>query len=278
MTHGAGAWAGADSENGGIDSVSHAGRVDKGDWGGLAVIGDSSVGGVLAGVCPEDARRGTGARGRGGGTAWWCSGTTYRGTVAHELGHTWGVPHPDAFRQGFRCSDTTAYTNMQCHWEYAREQLLDFEITHLRSLSFFQFDTLPPYALLTDLTPLVRRRARLSRLEAGDSLAWVDGRGGGTGYPWAVTLGSGGGVRYPASGYRLLALDLGTERGSGKGEGGRALTVRLLLDGRPVALYEVRPGAPPQRVVVELRGARAVTILASRGAGGIVLGNPRLYR
>ena len=95
LTHDAGAWAGSDSENGGIDSVSQAGKVDKGDWGGLGIIGDSSVGGVLGGVCPEVAVRGTGDRGRGGGTAWWCSGTTYRGTIAHELGHEWGLPHPD---------------------------------------------------------------------------------------------------------------------------------------------------------------------------------------
>ena len=45
-------------------------------------------------------------------TAWWCSGSTYRGTVAHELGHTWGLPHPDVFTKGFRCADSTAYTIM----------------------------------------------------------------------------------------------------------------------------------------------------------------------
>jgi hypothetical protein len=45
--------AGADSENGGIDSTAQAGRVDRGNRGGFAIIGDSSVGGVLAGVCPE---------------------------------------------------------------------------------------------------------------------------------------------------------------------------------------------------------------------------------
>ena len=98
LTNGAGAWAGGDSENGGIDSVSQAGRVDKGNWGGLVVIGDSSVGGVLAGVCPEVSR---GKADSTVATAWWCSGTTYRGTIAHELGHTWGLPHPDAFRAGF---------------------------------------------------------------------------------------------------------------------------------------------------------------------------------
>src|SRR3989442_14755881 len=105
-----------------MDSAGQAGRVDKGDWGGLAVIGASSVGGVLSGVCPEV------ARGKAGGTAWWCSGSTYRGTIAHELGHTWGLPHPDAFHAGFRCADSTAYSIMQCHWEWARERLLDYEI------------------------------------------------------------------------------------------------------------------------------------------------------
>jgi hypothetical protein len=147
LTHGAGAWAGSDSENGGIDSASQAGEVDKGDWGGLAVIGDSSVGGVFAGVCPEVAH---GKADSTVATAWWCSGSTYRGTVAHELGHTWGLPHPDAFLKGFRCADSTAYTIMQCHWWWEKEKVLDYEAVHLRSLEFFRGDTAAPYVLLAN--------------------------------------------------------------------------------------------------------------------------------
>ena len=254
LTHGAGAWAGSDSENGGIDSASQAGRVDKGDWGGLAVIGDSSVGGVLSGACPEV------AQGKAGGTAWWCSGSTYRGTIAHELGHTWGLPHPDAFHAGFRCADSTAYSIMQCHWEWARERLLDYEIVHLESLRFFRFDTLPAYTLLAG---------------AGDSLVWVDGRGGGTGYLWAVVLSRAG----ARAGYVVprdaatLALDLGIERGSAAGA-----SLEIDVDGRPRASFRAEPAHPPQRVVVPLAGARRLAFRVTGGDGRIVLENARIYR
>jgi hypothetical protein len=274
LTNGAGAWAGADSENGGIDSIGAAARTDDGDWGGLAVIGDSSAGGVFAGVCPEDAVPGTGDRGRGGGTAWWCSGTTYRGTVAHELGHTFGLPHPDAFRTGFRCADSTAYSQMQCHWEYARERLFDYEIAHLRSLSFFAADTTPAFVLLTDRPAVSAIRWWRARLEAGDSLTWMDGRGGGSGYPWAVALaGKGARATYAIDpGATLLAADLGVRRG----ESGAA-AVRFTLDGKPVALHTVTAGAPPQRVVVNIRAARRLTMEVAGGEAVVVLGNPRLY-
>lgn len=274
LTHGAGAWAGADSENGGIDSIAAAGRVDKGDWGGLAVIGDSSVGGVLAGVCPEIAVAGSGERGRGGGTAWWCSGSTYRGTLAHELGHTFGLPHPDAFRPGFRCADSTAYTQMQCHWEYARDALLDYEIAHLVSLSFFTGDSAPPYRMLTDEPATSGIRWRRTRPDTGDSLVWVDGRGGGTGYPWAVLLGGAGAAAtytLPRTA-TLLALELGLRRGDPD-----SATVRFASDGRPAALFTVHAGAPPQRVVLPLRDARRLTITVTAGAATVVLGNPRVY-
>ena len=272
LTNGAGAWAGGDSENGGIDSVSQAGRVDKGNWGGLVVIGDSSVGGVLAGVCPEVSR---GKADSAVATAWWCSGTTYRGTIAHELGHTWGLPHPDAFRPRFRCADTTAYTNMQCHWEYARERLLDYEILHLRSLDFFQFDTLPVWTLVARIEPVSGVGVRASRLERGDSLVWVDGRGGGTGYPWAVVLdGSGAAVTYALpSGGGTLAFDLGIERGS---RGSAAL--RIAADGQPLALITAQAGSPPQRVVVPLGGAKRLGLRVVQGRGRMVLGNARVYR
>jgi len=274
LVHGAGAWAGADSENGGIDSIAAAGLVDKGRWGGLALIGDSSAGGVLAGVCPEVAVAGAGERGRGGGTAWWCSGSTYRGTVAHELGHTWGLPHPDAFHAGFRCADSTAYTIMQCHWEYGRERLLDYEVTHLRSLPSFRRDTAVDVVLLSRAAPVAAMGARSVRIESGDSPVWVDGRGGGTGYLWGVVLaGAGASVQYAVpAGRNLLSVDIGLARGARQ-----AAIVRIAADGQPLALVTVEPGSPPQRVVVPLRAARLLLVATTQGSGAAVLGNARLY-
>ena len=217
---------------------------------------------------------GTGDRGRGGGTAWWCSGTTYRGTLAHELGHTFGLPHPDAFRSGFRCADSTAYSQMQCHWEYARERLFDYEIAHLRSLSFFASDTAPAFTLLTDVPARSAIRWRRARLEAGDSLTWVDGRGGGTGYPWAVLLeghGAMAGYGVPP-GATLVALDLGVRRG-----GSGTAVVRFTLDGRPVALHTLTAGAPPRRVTLDVRSAHRFAVEVTSGDVTVVLGNPRIY-
>ncbi len=270
LTHGAGAWAGSDSENGGLDSTSQAGKVDKGNWGGLAVIGDSSVGGVFANVCPEVAR---GKADSTLATAWWCSGSTYRGTVAHELGHTWGLPHPDAFTKGFRCADSTAYTIMQCHWWWEKERLLSYEIVHLKSLDFFQFDTVAAYVLLAETKALSVVRSQSSALERGDSVVWIDGRGGGTGYPWAVILeGAGARAEYVVSG-ATLAFDLGLERGSTA-----ASELRVDLDGTPAGLFSVEPGQAPERVTLALHGARRIALRVPRGAGRVVLGNARVWR
>lgn len=270
LTHGAGAWAGSDSENGGIDSTSQAGKVDKGNWGGLAVIGDSSVAGVFAKVCPEVAH---GKADSTIATAWWCSGSTYRGTVAHELGHTWGLPHPDAFTKGFRCADSTAYTIMQCHWWWEKQALLPYEITHLRSLDFFQFDTAAAYVLLAEAQASSVVRSRSFVLERGDSVVWVDGRGAGTGYPWAVVLaGAGARAEYRVSG-TTLAFDLGLQRGSTA-----AAELRVDLDGKPTGLFAVEPGHAPERFTLPLRGARRITLRVTRGAGRVVLGNARVWR
>jgi hypothetical protein len=272
LTHGAGAWAGSDSENGGIDSTSQAGRVDKGSWGGLAVIGDSSVGGVLGGVCPEASH---GKADSTVATAWWCSGSTYRGTVAHELGHTFGLPHPDAFRTGFRCADSTAYTIMQCHWWWGRAGLLDYEVTHLRSLDFFRFDTLPAYEMLTERCQPSAVSAQLQSFDRGDSLSWVDGRGGGTGYLWAAILsGTGAGLSCLVnSDTRLLAFDLGVARGSTNGG-----ELRVAVDGKPLGLYSIEPGRPPQRILQPLRTGRRIQFRVVDGSGRVVLGNLRVYR
>jgi hypothetical protein len=271
LTHGAGAWAGSDSENGGIDSVSQAGHVDKGNWGGLAVIGDSSVAGVFAGVCPETSH---GKADSTTATAWWCSGSTYRGTVAHELGHTWGLPHPEAFMKGFRCADSTAYTIMQCHWWWEKEKLLDFEIVHLRSLDFFSGDTAPAYAILAAAEARSAVRWRRARLEAGDSLVWVDGRGQGTGYPWAIVLDGAGAEAIYAVGGTTLAFDLGVERGtSGSAE------LRVEADGKPLGSFTAAAGSPPQRIVLDVRGAKRLRFRVGRADGGtrVVLGNARVY-
>jgi hypothetical protein len=70
---------------------------------------------------------------------------------------------------------------------------------------------------------------------------WMDGRGGGTGYPWAVALaGQGATATYRVTpGATLLAFDLGVGRG-GSGAG----AVRLLLDG---------DGRPPYGAAARLR-------------------------
>jgi hypothetical protein len=271
LTHGAGAWAGSDSENGGIDSTAQASRVDRGNWGGFAVIGDSSVGGVMGGVCPEASR---GKADSAVATAWWCSGSTYRGTVAHELGHTFGLPHPDAFRPGFRCADSTAYTIMQCHWWWGRAGLLDYEVTHLRSLDFFQFDTVPAYDMLTERCQPSAVSAQLRRVERGDGLTWVDGRGGGTGYLWAAIL-AGKATRLDCqvdADSGLLAFDLGVARGSSQGG-----ELSIAVDGKPLGLYSVEPGRPPQRIVLRLAKGKRLRFRMV-GSGRLVLGNPRVYR
>jgi hypothetical protein len=73
-------------------------------------------------------------------------------------------------------------------------------------------------------------------------------------------------------GATLLAADLGVRRG----ESGAA-AVRFTLDGKPVALHTVTAGAPPQRVVVNIRAARRLTMEVAGGEAVVVLGNPRLY-
>lgn len=269
LTHRAGAWAGSDSENGGLDSAADAGKVDKGAWGGIAIIGDSSVGGVLAGVCPDTAH---GKADSTVATAWWCSGSTYRGTVAHELGHTFGLPHPDAFVKGFRCADSTAYTIMQCHWWWEKRALLPYERVHLASLPFFRYDTTPPFDELAERPPVEARGWSAVRFERGSPVAWVDGWGSGTGYLWAVRLaGPAAEATYAVRG-SLFTCDAGLPRGA---PGGAALEISL--DGRPLAEYELDPGAPPARIALPVAGGRRLRV-ALRGTGAVVLGNPLVWR
>ena len=274
LARGAGAWAGADSENGGIDAIADAARVPKGDLGGLAVVGDSSVAGILADACP---RAGASSwRKPEGGTAWWCNWNTYRGTIAHELGHTWGLPHPDALLSGFRC-DSAVATNMQCHWAWPGDSLLPYEVTHLRSLSYFAAPQSMAAPMLSSLPARVRRGVAISvAFERGDSLLWVGGRGGGTGYPWGVLLRAGkegrAEVEYTVPRAAWLVADLGRSLG----DSGR-VTVSVHADGRPLFHGELGVRSTPHRFRVLLRGATAVTLgLAGSPGASVVFGNARL--
>jgi hypothetical protein len=255
IAHGAGAWAGADSENGGIDSIGEAGRVRDGDLGGLAVIGDSSLGGYLAGVCPDSGRT---------GSAWWCSWYTFMGTIAHELGHTWGLPHPDAFLPGFRCADTTAWTNMQCHWGFPFDSLLPFEQVHLTSLRHFRYrNDAPPFELLTarqDLTGALKRTS----FERGDSLLWMEGRGGGTGYIHGLV---GRNLSFSAINGWFVA-DIGLPLGSRD-----TVTVSLRIGGVERYRRLIGPGDPPLPISLPIRAGQRVRLVAT---GPLALGNARL--
>ena len=281
LVHGAGAWAGADSENGGLGTREEAGRVPAGNLGGFVVIGDSSVGGLLAGACPTD--------GREGGTAWWCNWDTYRGTIAHELGHTFGLPHPDALRPApdtvprrWDCG-VEGNTVLQCHWGFPFDSLLPYEREHLRTLRFFQHPAaVDAYGRLADQLPLgasgeprVRRPGAAHGADAGDGLLWADDAAGlgATGFPWGVSLPAGSWVTWPSpSGCGRLILDTGRERGA-VGAG----TLEVLVGGAPVRDIPVTVGAP-LRVDVEVCGPAALTLRA-RGEDRfrVVVGNPRLY-
>ena len=254
IAHGAGAWAGADSENGGIDSIAEAGRVPDGDLGGLAVIGDSSLGGYLAGVCPDSGRT---------GSAWWCSWYTFMGTVAHELGHTWGLPHPDAFLPGFRCADSTAWSNMQCHWGFPFDSLLPFEQAHLHSLRHFHYPSgVAPFDLLSRRSDLGPRVTRFN--PEGDSLLWMDGRGGGTGYLSGLVASR---LTLPTWDGWFVA-DVGLPRGSRD-----SVTLRIRTGRVDRYQRSILPGDPPLPVSIPLRPGQVVVLEAS---GRVALGSARL--
>jgi hypothetical protein len=281
LVHGAGAWAGGDSENGGLTARDQAGRVPAGNLGGFVVIGDSSVGGLLAGVCPTD--------GIQRGTAWWCNWDTYRGTIAHELGHTLGLPHPDALRpppdtspRRWDCA-VEGNTVLQCHWGFPYDSLLPYEREHLRSLRFFrQAAADAPYHDLAEQLPLaatgdvrIRRPGPAHAADAGDGLLWVDDAqgSGATGFPWGVSLPPGASLTWSAPpGCGLLAFDVGRERGTG-GTGGLVIEPGT----QPSHDFPVVPGAP-QQARVEVCGPGTVR-LSGRGEGRfrVVVGNPRLY-
>jgi hypothetical protein len=255
IAHGAGAWAGADSENGGIDSIAEAGRVGDGDRGGLAVIGDSTLGGYLAGVCPDSGRT---------GTAWWCSWSTFMGTVAHELGHTWGLPHPDAFIPGFRCADSTAWSNMQCHWGFPFDSLLTFEQVHLRSLRHFRYSSKATAFHLLSRRAGLRGRVERTNFEAGDSLLWLGGRGGGTGYLSGLVARS---VEFPGIEGWFVA-DLGLPRGAAE-----PIEVSIRIGAFERYHRRLAPGDPPLPIALPLRPGQSISLVATGPAGW---GNARL--
>ncbi|MDH5643779.1 MAG: hypothetical protein OEY63_06215 [Gemmatimonadota bacterium] len=213
LAQGAGAWAGADSENGGIESMEDAGRTDDGNWGGLAIVGDSSIAGVLAGVCPWD--------GLEDGTAWWCNWDTYRGTIAHELGHTFGIPHPSAFMedQTLDCM-TEGDTVMQCHWGFPYDSLLPFERTHMRSLRFFPPTEEAEHELLVERLPFsATPGVRFYRGERS-SMPRIRREGGAlTGYPFGISMPGNSTVEWRIGHVcRTLTMDIGRdERSGGRG-------------------------------------------------------------
>lgn len=253
LAQGAGAWAGADSENGGILTESEAGVSQAGHLGGLAVIGDSSIGGVLAGVCPRSGQA-TWRRPETG-TAWWCNWNTYRGTVAHELGHTFALPHPDAFRPGFRC-DSIVITNMQCHWAWPADSLLPFEAAHLRSLPVFGSDALDAWRAAAPDS--VRNGDRIVFDESGD-LLWLAGRGGGTGYLWGASLRgeTGAATQFTAPpDARFFVFELGWARGAAPTA---TASLSILTPASDIAVA-LEPDAPPRTVRLPAGGA-AIRIL-----------------
>jgi hypothetical protein len=274
LAQGAGAWAGADSENGGIPSESEAGRSRAGHLGGLAVVGDSSIGGILAGVCPRAGEASW--RKPEGGTEWWCNWNTYRGTVAHELGHTFGLPHPDAFRPGFRC-DSTVIANMQCHWAWPADSLLPFEATHLRSLPVFG-DSAAQLWLRAD-AETAEHADRIDFTRTG-SVLWLDGRGRGTGYLWGwrASAGAQKGARIIVAAptdARSFVVDAGWATGTIPHE---PVTIRMTRGERSTE-RTLQPGAAPRTLRLEAANG-TVTIEIRGGAPGdtVGFGHPRWER
>jgi hypothetical protein len=278
LAQAAGGWAGGDSENGGLEAPGDAGSTSHGNLGGLVVIGDSSVAGVLAGVCPAD--------GIVGGTIWWCNWDTYRGTIAHELGHTWGIPHPDAFLP--REVDGTARrwdcgvdgnTLMQCHWGFPHDSLLAYERRHLRSLRFFVGGAGHPLVSLVEMVPDSASGSRTLRRpgtarDSASAAAWVRRTDGGmTGYPSAVTLAAGAWIRWRAPGGCGLLV---TAAGRAAEAGGRG-TVEVLVDDSTAVRTDVAPDGATG-VALSICPHRTVTLrVAGDDRFAAVLGSPRFY-
>jgi hypothetical protein len=278
LVQGAGGWAGSDSENGGIERIADAGAARRGDRGGLALIGDSAVSGIVSGVCPW-----TGA---GDGTVWWCNWETYRGTIAHELGHTFGLPHPDALRAQrgaapWRCEED-GDTVLQCHWNFPADSLLDYERRHLRSLPFFRA-TLAQVHLAERLPVRAEGAARIHRLAVGPTqgraIGWIDlpaavngsPRTQAVGFPSAAELGIGSISWRLDPGCWVFFADVGRARGTG----GRG-TATVEIDGRERASADVAAGAP-QRIRADFCDAGVLTLRVNgERRFRALFGHPRL--
>jgi len=279
LAQGAGGWAGGDSENGGLERRADAGTVNRGALGGAVLIGDSSAAGITSGACPIDAAE--------DGTVWWCHWNTYRGTIAHELGHTWGLPHPDALwvspdsARGWDCP-MDGNTVMQCHWGFPNDSLLDYEVEHLRSLPYFSDRGGPPVMLVDQQPVLIDGDARFRRLDVGSdesgAVAWIDGTTGEAssrfaswGYPWAVVAAAGS-VTWSVDGFcGVFATDVGRSRGAG----GRG-TARVIVDGAVIASVDL-PADRPQRIAARLCDAHQLALrVEGQGRLRVVWGNPRI--
>lgn len=275
LAQGAGAWAGADSENGGIERATVAGGTPRGALGGFAVVGDSSIGGILAGVCP---RGGTASFIRPeSGTAWWCNWNTYRGTIAHELGHTFGLPHTDAILDGFRC-DSTVITNMQCHWAWPADSLLPFEAAHLRTLPVFSTQALDAW---TFARPDDEGGTTVTRLlpDPGEpaSILWLAGRGGGTGYVHgylvAVPAGTQGRLPWvPPGGARFFVADVGLQPGAS------APADYSFSCGPEIVSGSLGPGDPPRTLRLRVTGGCTIELILAGPEATLGIGNPRWVR
>lgn len=97
--------------------------------GGRAILGDWCIDSLTGGV-PE-------------GTYWWSGLRLQTGAAAHELGHTFDLPHPDAYGGDF------AGTVMGNWWDYPTIGLDDWDRTHLAAAKANFFPTTP----LTDVVP-----------------------------------------------------------------------------------------------------------------------------
>lgn len=93
--------------------------------GGWAILGDWAIDSIQ-GTVPE-------------GDYWWSGRRKQTGAVAHELGHTFGLPHPDAYNGNW---ETTV---MGSWWNYPQLGLNPWEIDYLNTnkAPFFQTQAVP---------------------------------------------------------------------------------------------------------------------------------------